>query len=208
MTSKAIAILQSEIKTKTREVQRLVEVEIKRNIIPPLVEALEERFQTKKVVQDSVAAQQAAKKKLESAQIIFEKARNGYGDGTQVDALMRTRDSAHENYLSANSACTTAGYAAGEADEMFYKALLVYVREDLEWKRAQEVTVETLFDNISTIHSQLDLIGDAEKLSEQRKVFEMWKFRMICALFCAVTALIVHNYLDYPHNDSLRIMST
>jgi hypothetical protein len=208
MASKAIATLQYEIEAKTREVQRLVEVEIKRNIIPPLVEALEERFQTKKVVQDSVAAQQAAKKKFESAQNIFFKARNGDGDGTPVDALMRTRDSAHENYLSANSACTTAGYAAEEADEMFYKALLVYVREDLEWKRAQEVTVETLFDNISTIHSQLDLIGDAEKLSEQRKVFEMWKFRTICAFLGAATAWIVHYCIEYPRNDSTVLTVT
>ena len=44
MASKAIAALQSEIEAKQREVQRLAEIETKKNAIPPLIEAIEEHL--------------------------------------------------------------------------------------------------------------------------------------------------------------------
>jgi hypothetical protein len=67
MVSKAIATLQFEIEAKQREVQRLAEIETKKNAIPPLIEAIEEHLSVREGANEPWSSIKVAKDACEDA---------------------------------------------------------------------------------------------------------------------------------------------
>jgi len=70
MASKAIATLQSEIEAKQREVQRLAEIETKKNAIPPLIEAIEEHLSVQEGANEPWSSIKVAKDACENASCV------------------------------------------------------------------------------------------------------------------------------------------
>jgi hypothetical protein len=188
MASKAIAILQTEIEAKQREVQRLAEEDEKNNI-PSLAVAIEEVFRTQDVLDLACG---------ENYIPVSPFCVLGFENIIHIGAVVRNDYAVHHTGKLFG--------AALNAKYIMYKSLLNNAREDMDWKKANSNMIDLLTVNVSNLQSRLDAI-DAEKLKEQHNV-KMWKFRTICAFLGAATAWIVHYCLEYPRNDSTVLAVT